>query len=43
MTTTLASSAGWSWNPPSWNHAWVPRFSLPSDDTTSISSAIAAT
>jgi hypothetical protein len=40
MAVTLASSAGCSWKAPSWNHAWVPRFSLPSGDTTRTSSSV---
>ena len=34
ITTILASSEGWSWNGPSWNHAWLPFLSLPSPVTT---------
>ena len=40
MAVTLASSAGWSWKAPIWNHACVPRRSLPSEDTTSASSTV---
>ena len=29
ITTIFASSDGCSWNGPSWNHAWLPFFSLP--------------
>ena len=38
MADTFASSAGCSWNAPIWNHAWVPRRSLPSGEMTRASS-----
>ena len=34
ITTILANSDGWSWNGPTWNHAWLPLRSLPSPVTT---------
>ena len=29
ITTIFASSAGWSWKVPIWNHAWLPLRVLP--------------
>ena len=40
--TSLANSAGWSWNGPSANQAWAPFDCEPSGETTSTSRTVVA-